>query len=189
MVEQLYVVNLVMNAGMKLARITAGHWLDSWLEACKAADAMYQTPIPEKADVIITSCGGYPKDMSLYQGTKTIDNVEFGLKKGGTLVLLAECRDGGGPAEYFDWVDSLCAGTLDADLRKNFTIPGYIFYLNCEQAARYNILMLTTAPAEPLARMGIKAFTDPAELCRQLKLDGKLVYVIPNGSTVIPAVK
>lgn len=189
MVEQLYVVNLVMNAGMKLARITAGHWLDSWLEACKAADAMYQTPIPEKADVIITSCGGYPKDMSLYQGTKTIDNVEFGLKKGGTLVLLAECRDGGGPAEYFDWVDSLCAGTLDADLRRNFTIPGYIFYLNCEQAARYNILMLTTAPAEPLARMGIKAFTDPAELCRQLELDGKLVYVMPNGSTVIPAVK
>ena len=125
---------------------------------------MYQTSIPEKADVIITSCGGYPKDMSLYQGTKTIDNVEFGLKKGGTLVLLAECRDGGGPAEYFDWVDSLCAGTLDADLRRNFTIPGYIFYLNCEQAARYNILMLTTAPAEPLARMGIKAFTDPAEL-------------------------
>ena len=150
---------------------------------------MYQTSIPEKADVIITSCGGYPKDMSLYQGTKTIDNVEFGLKKGGTLVLLAECRDGGGPAEYFDWVDSLCAGTLDADLRRNFTIPGYIFYLNCEQAARYNILMLTTAPAEPLARMGIKAFTDPAELCRQLELDGKLVYVIPNGSTVIPAVK
>lgn len=189
MVEQLYVVNLVMNAGMKLARITAGHWLDSWLEACKAADAMYQTSIPEKADVIITSCGGYPKDMSLYQGTKTIDNVEFGLKKGGTLVLLAECRDGGGPAEYFDWVDSLCAGTLDADLRRNFTIPGYIFYLNCEQAARYNILMLTTAPAEPLARMGIKAFTDPAELCRQLELDDRLVYVIPNGSTVIPAVK
>ena len=75
MVEQLYVVNLVMNAGMKLARITAGHWLDSWMEACNAADAMYQTPIAEKADVIITSCGGYPKDMSLYQGTKTIDNV------------------------------------------------------------------------------------------------------------------
>ena len=189
MVEHLYVVNLVMNADMKLARIFAGHWLDSWLEACKAADAMYETPIDEKADVIITSCGGYPKDMSLYQGTKTIDNVEFGLKPGGTLVLLAECRDGGGPAEYFDWVDSLLAGTLDADLRKNFTIPGYIFYLNCEQAQRYHVVMLTSASPERLNAMGIKAFSDVNELMKELELENKSVYVIPNGSTVIPTLK
>ena len=64
-------------------------------------------PIAEKADVIVASCGGYPKDMSLYQGTKTIDNVESGLKPGGTLVLVAECREGGGPAEYFDWCKPL----------------------------------------------------------------------------------
>ena len=35
-------------------------------------DALYRAPIPEKADAVIASCGGFPKDMSLYQGTKTI---------------------------------------------------------------------------------------------------------------------
>ena len=98
--------------------------------------------------MIVASCGGFPKDMSLYQGTKTIDNVESGLKKGGTLILLIEARDGGGPAEYFDWIDELqerhdgksgCASVSP--------YPGYIFLLNCEQAHRYNILMLTNVAA------------------------------------------
>ena len=40
-----------------------------------------------EADVIIAGAGGYPRDMSLYQGTKAIDNVESGLKPGGTVAL------------------------------------------------------------------------------------------------------
>ena len=189
MVEQLYTVNLVMNADMRLARIYAGHWMDAWLAGCRAADEMYRVPIAEKADVIVASCGGYPKDMSLYQGTKTIDNVESGLKPGGTLVLVAECREGGGPAEYFDWCKPLREGRLDPALRENFTIPGYIFYLNCEQARRYNIIMLTGVDPALVAPMGIRAFRDPAALLAQLDLEGKLVYIIPNGSTVIPRVQ
>ncbi len=52
----------------------------------------------KKADVIVASCGGFPKDISLYQGTKTIDNIESGLKPGGTLILIIEKRrEGGGP--------------------------------------------------------------------------------------------
>lgn len=187
MVEHLFVINLVMNTDMKLSHITCGHWLDSWLAACKMIDAMYAVPIHEKADVIITSCGGYPKDMSLYQCTKTIDNVESGLKPGGTLVLLAECRDGGGPAEYFDWIGPLQRGTLDADLRAGFTIPGYIFYLNCEQARRYNIMMLTSADAGLIRQIGIYAYGDIVQLLDDLDLSGKLTYVIPNGATVVPS--
>jgi hypothetical protein len=186
MVKHLYAVNLVMNTEMRLASITAGHWLKSWLKACETVDAIYAAPIREKADVVITSCGGYPKDMSLYQGTKTIDNVESGLKPGGTLVLIAECREGGGPAEYFDWIGALHAGTLDADLRANFTIPGYIFYLNCEQARRYRIMMLTGADPMQLAKMNIRAYSDVRRLLSDLDLTGKLTYVIPNGATTIP---
>lgn len=186
MIEQLFVVNLLMNPEMKLARIISGHWLDSWLQACEAVTAMYQVPIPALADVVIASSGGYPKDMSLYQGTKTIDNVESGLKNGGTLVLLMECREGGGAPEYFDWIKPLVNGTLDAELRANFTIPGYIFYLNCEQARRYQVLMLTQVSPEQVAPMGIEAYATPEALLAQLDLTGKRTYVIPNGSTVIP---
>ena len=189
MVPQLYMVNLVMNAEMQLAEIYAGHYLTSWQKACEAVDRIYRVKVPEKADAIIASCGGFPKDMSLYQGTKTIDNVETGLKPGGTLILLIEARDGGGPAEYFGWIDDLLGGTMEKRLREHFTVPGYIFLLNCEQAHRYNILMLTSVPQETVAPMGLKAFSDVDELMKAAHLEGKSLYVIPNGSTVVPYVK
>ena len=189
MVPQLYMVNLVMNAEMQLAEIYAGHYLTSWQKACEAVDRIYRVEVPEKADAIIASCGGFPKDMSLYQGTKTIDNVETGLKPGGTLILLIEARDGGGPAEYFGWIDDLLGGTMEKRLREHFTVPGYIFLLNCEQAHRYNILMLTSVPQETVAPMGLKAFSDVDELMKAAHLEGKSLYVIPNGSTVVPYIK
>ena len=189
LVKNLYVVNLVMNAEMQLAEIYAGHYLTSWQRACEAVDRIYRVDVPERADMIVASCGGFPKDMSLYQGTKTIDNIEFGLKRGGTLVLLIEARDGGGPEEYFDWIQDWTNGTMEARLREHFTVPGYIFLLNCEQAKRYNILMLTSVPAETVAPMGLKAFSDVESLMKCAQPEGKKIYVIPNGSTVVPHVK
>ncbi|MBR6186269.1 MAG: nickel-dependent lactate racemase [Clostridia bacterium] len=189
MVKNLFMINLVMNAEMQLAYIFAGHYMESWLRACEQADAVYRTLVPCKADAVIASCGGYPKDMSLYQGTKSIDNVETALKPGGTLILLIEAREGGGPPEYFDWISSLLDGTMEDRLRSRFTIPGYIFFLNCEQARRYRILMLTSIPPETLAPMGIRAFSDLSALLREANLTDKKMYVIPNASTVIPEVR
>jgi len=189
MLKRLFVINLVMNADMQLSNIVAGDYRASWEAACAELDQMYEAPIPELADVIITGSGGFPKDMSLYQGTKTMDNVESGLKPGGTMVLCMECREGGGPREYFDWVGPFVDGSIIPKLRANFTIPGYVFFENCELAARYRIMLLSKIPPEQVAPMGIEGFNDIGELLSALELEGKSVYVIPNGSTVIPRVK
>ncbi|MEG1931780.1 MAG: hypothetical protein RR075_01590 [Pygmaiobacter sp.] len=108
------------------------------------------------------------------------------MKIGCTLNLMIECCEGGGAAEYFDWLRPLKAGTLADSLRANFTIPGYIFFLNCEQAQRYNILILSDINPEDVAPMGMRAFRDLDALMQAVDLQGKRVYVIPNGSTVIP---
>ncbi len=186
LLPHLFVINLVMNAEMKLARILSGDPMKSWEQACRAVDAIYHVPVPRRADAVIASCGGFPKDMSLYQGTKTIDNVEACLKPGGTLILLIEARDGGGPAEYFDWIGPLLDGSFEDRLRNHFTVPGYIFLLNCEQAQRYRVMMLTSIPAETVAPMGIEAYANTNALLEAAQLEGKEIYVIPNGSTVIP---
>ena len=189
LVKNLFMVNLVMNTQMRLAAIFSGHYLTSWEQACRTVDRIYQVDVPQKADVVITSCGGFPKDISLYQGTKAIDNVESALKPGGTLILVIEAREGGGPAEYFGWSKDLLAGTIEQRLREHFTVAGYIFFLNCEQAQRYNILLYSSIDSKDVEPMGMKAFSDVDSLLAAAQLEGKSVYVIPNGSTVIPHVK
>ena len=189
LVNNLFMVNLVMNADMKLSYIFSGHYLTSWERACTAVDNIYRVDIPCRADAVVTSCGGFPKDISLYQGTKTIDNVESALKPGGTLVLMIEAPEGGGPAEYFDWSKNLQDGTIEQRLREAFTVAGYIFFLNCEQAQRYRIFMYSSIDPQTVAPMGIHAFSDMDALLKAAELDGKSTYIIPNGSTVIPRVK
>lgn len=115
--------------------------------------------------------------------------MESALKPGGTLVLFIEAPEGGGPAEYFDWSKNLQDGTLEQRLREAFTVAGYIFFLNCEQAQRYRIFLYSSIDPKDVAPMGIHAYSDLDELLKAAQLDGKSTYVIPNGSTVIPRVK
>ena len=80
-------------------------------------------------------------------------------------------------------------GTFEEKLRKHFTIPGYIFLLNCEQAQRYRIMMLTSISPDTVAPMGIEAYHDLKDLIAAADLQDKTVYVIPNGATVVPYVE
>ncbi len=189
MMKNLFMINLVTDTEFRLASIFAGHWRASWERACEEVRRIYTVPIREKADVVITSCGGFPKDESLYQGTKAVDNVISALKEGGTLVLLLEGRNGGGSPDYFDWIKPLVNGTFEKELRENFTVGGYIFFLNCEQASRFNILMYSSIPAETVKPMGIKCYDDINKLLKDADLDGKSIYIIPTGSTVLPEVR
>ena len=188
MMKNLFMITLVTDTEFRLASIFSGHWKKSWLAACDEVRKIYTVPIKEKADVVITSCGGFPKDESLYQGTKAVDNVISALKDGGTLILLLEGRNGGGSPDYFDWIKPLVGGTFEKELRENFTVGGYIFFLNCEQAHRFRILMYSSIPAETVAPMGIKAYSDLDKLMSDADLEGKSIYVIPTGSTVLPEV-
>ena len=188
MIKNLFMVNLVMNAQMALTAIFSGHYLHAWEEGCRLVNRIYQVDVPEQADVIVTSCGGFPKDISLYQGTKTVDNVESGLKPGGTLIIMMEASEGGGPEEYFGWCKNLLDGTIEKRLREAFTVAGYIFFQNCEQAQRQNILLYSSIPDELVRPMGMRSFSDMSELLKAADLDGKSIYVIPNGATVVPHV-
>lgn len=188
MMKNLFMITLVTDTEFQLESIYAGHWRTSWERACEEVKRIYTVPIEKKADVVITSCGGFPKDESLYQGTKAVDNVISALKDGGTLILMLEGRNGGGSPDYFDWIKPLVGGSFEEELRNNFTVGGYIFFLNCEQAARFNILMYSSIPAETVAPMGIKAYDDLDKLMEDAHIEGKSVYIIPSGSTVLPVV-
>lgn len=188
-VNPLYMINIAINPDGKLCKIISGHWLHSWLECCEFIDNMYQVEIEKKADIVIASCGGFPKDISMYQSTKVVDNVETAVKEGGTIVLLTECIDGGGPDEYFGWSKYIKSGDLDKKLRENFNIPGYVFFQNCEMAKKYNLVLLSKIPQQLLEPLNIKTFSKVESLMEYLDIKDEEIYIIKKGGTVIPKVK
>jgi len=56
--------------------------------------------LEEPADAVITSAAGYPLDLSFYQAVKGITAASHIVKRGGKILLLAECAEGAGGAEF-----------------------------------------------------------------------------------------
>ena len=179
-------INIVVNSSSKHSKLICGDFHDAWVKSCKYVDDAYGLPIKKEADVVIASCGGYPKDISLYQAIKSLFNATRAVKKGGTLLLLAECIEGGGAPDFFSWIEPLKKGVLDEELRANFTIGGYIFYATCETIAKSNVYMLSSIEANVVKDMKITASNNIDELLNKIDLKNKDVYIIPYGGNVVP---
>lgn len=187
LVQPVFGVNIVVNALGEHAGLFCGDFKEAWKKSCAFCQKYYGKEISAESDVVIASCGGYPKDLNLYQGVKSLLNGVNALKEGGTFVFLCECSEGGGAPDFFDWTQPLSQGRLDAALREKFTIAGYIFYASCEairKAGRF--LMLSRIAPEQVANMKIEAFSDIAQIESALDLTGKTLTVIPYGGYVLP---
>lgn len=186
MVGPAFGINIVVNGQGRQAAFVCGHHQKAWEKSCDLVQKLSGVAIKEKADIVVGSCGGYPKDIDLYQGVKTLLNMGQAVKDGGTLVFLCEAPDGGGAPDFFDWSRSLKTDSLDADLRAGFTIAGYIFYAGCEVMKKARVLMLTKLDPAILADMGIEGFTDVETLAAKLDFTEKSVLVMPAGGSTVP---
>ena len=186
LIDIAFAINIIVNTASKHSKLICGAFHESWLEACKYVDDAYGLPIKKEADIVIASCGGFPKDINLYQSTKSLFNATRGVKKGGDLILLAECREGGGAPDFVDWIETLKRGTWDEELRADFTIGGYIFYAACEAIAKANVMMLSEIGPEVVKDMKITASKNMDELLSKIDFKNKDVYVIPYGGSVVP---
>jgi nickel-dependent lactate racemase len=186
LVAPVFGINVVMDTQTGNCRLLCGDFVRAWEESCRLVQHMMGVPIEKKADIVVVSCGGYPKDINLYQGVKSLINAAEAVKEGGKLIFLAECREGGGAPDYFDWIEPLRRGVLDEELRRGFTIAGYIFYASCEAMAKADTLMLTDIPPETLEGMGARVFSVLPELLKEVDFTGRDVYLMPYGGYTVP---
>ena len=54
-------INLVANGHQEHCALVCGHWLHAWEKSCRMVQEYFGVPIKKKADVVIASCGGYPR--------------------------------------------------------------------------------------------------------------------------------
>ncbi len=189
LLNPIFGINIIMNKDGKQSHLICGNWKTAFEKSCRIANQINGIEIDEKADIVIASCGGYPKDINLYQAAKTLFNMAEAVKEKGTLVLIAECVEGGGPPDFFDWAKYLKTNTLDPELRKNFTISGYIFYAACERIKKANTYALTTLDKATLADLDVNGFTDIKALINSLDFKNKSVILMPNGGSTVPILK
>lgn len=189
-----FLINVIDNADGKLAKYVTGHWAEAWLDGIKIIDQIYGVPIKEKADCVVATSGGYPKDINLYQGVKTQTNACAACRPGGVVILLMELEDIGEPAEFIDWFKYSDIKEREIVLRKGFTIPGYISLKMSEDTRKYHHIVVTKPEnKEIIERTGMTAALTLEEALAQAAIvlgnDEFNVTVMPQAANTLPVLK
>jgi nickel-dependent lactate racemase len=189
-----FIVNTVSNNKCEIVKAFAGDMEQAFMEAVKAVDEMYRVSIDRRADIVVASPGGYPADMNLFQAYKALDNALAIVKRGGVLVLVAECAEGHGNQVFYDWMARL--GDLKAvehEIKRNFVLGGHKAYYLLKALQNHQIILVSSLP-DYYAMNIFKVKTARAvndALTEAFKTAGSSarVWAMPYGNYMLPEVK
>ncbi len=99
-----FIVNAVQEPNKKFIDFVAGDLEQAHAAGVKLCDAVSRIDIPKRADLIIASPGGFPRDIDLYQSQKALSVAEVIGRPNCTFIIVAECRDGFGEATFEKWM-------------------------------------------------------------------------------------
>ena len=121
-----YIVNAVLDEHKHIVYAVAGDVTQAHRVGCAYLDKMYRTPIPAKADIVLVSQGGAPKDANLYQTQKALDNAKHAVRKGGTIILMGACNEGFGSAKFESWLTQApTAHSMVERIGREFQLGGH----------------------------------------------------------------
>ncbi len=121
-----FIVNAVLDEHKHIVYAVAGDVITAHRAGCAYLDKMYRKPIPQRADIVLVSQGGAPKDANLYQTQKALDNAKHAVKKGGTMIVIGACNEGLGSAKFEEWLTgSPTAHFMVERIGRDFQLGGH----------------------------------------------------------------
>jgi len=189
-----FMVNTISNAKGEIVKAFAGDVEQAFMEAVRAVDDMYRVSVDRRADIVVVSPGGYPADMNLFQAYKALDNALAIVKRGGVVMLVAECAEGHGNQVFYDWMARL--GDLKAverEIKRNFVLGGHKAYYLLKALQNHTIILVSSLPDYYAANI-FKVKTARAvndALIEAIKTMGSSckVWAMPWGNYLLPEVK
>ena len=184
-----FILNTVLTTDKRILAVFAGDWCAAHLEGCRFYAAAFSRPIAKKSDLVIVSCGGFPKDINLIQAHKSMEYASRALEPGGVMILLAECRDGYGNATFFNWFGYPSCGELESALRRRYEINGQTAWSLKEKAERFRVVLVSRLAPEEVATMGMipaQTLQQALDLALPMLPEDFSAYLIPEGGNVLP---
>jgi nickel-dependent lactate racemase len=185
-----FILNVVINDKKEIVKIVAGDLNQAYKEGWKTCRETFLVPFPEKADVVFACAGGYPKDVSLYQSQKTINNAKLVLKEDGTIVLISECREGIGSDTFAKWL--LEAHSLDELLNTDPTkivVGGHTAVGNAKVLKRFDIVVVSSMKKEELENRFYEyagGIEEAIEWVKEKHGNNFRSYIMPQGGLIYP---
>jgi nickel-dependent lactate racemase len=95
-----FIVNVCIDGARRITWLGAGDMIGAWERGVQFCREVVRAGVPRPADVVVTSCAGYPLDTTWYQAVKGLTGALPIVRRGGTIVLAASLTEGLGSHEF-----------------------------------------------------------------------------------------
>jgi len=189
-----FILNVVANSKGEIVRAFAGDLEQAFMEGVKLVDEMYRVNVERRADIVVVSSGGFPADVNLFQAYKAVDSALEVVKRGGVVVLAAECPEGHGNQVFYDWmVKFKDLKAVEREIKRNFVLGGHKAYYLLKALQSHRVILVSAMPdyyASDVFKLKTARIVNEA-LNEAFNIAGRnaKVWVMPYGNFTLPEVK
>lgn len=176
-------IQLVTNTHGRLISAFAGAIEETWGQAIYALGASYQINAEAGADIVVVSTGGSKHDYDLYSAAWALQGSMRLVKKGGALILLAECPEGLG-AETFS---NLAHVEQQSELERRYALGAEALQVIKAATAKCQVFLVSSLPKYMVEPLGVSV-ARTANDAYQKAIDGRRgrrTLVIPYGCSTV----
>ena len=188
-----YILNVVTNSEREIVKVVAGDYRQAWEAGIDISAGMYHLNLAEKADAAVVSSGGFPRDINVYQAQKALDHADHAVKKGGTIIWVAECSEGYGEDRFEKWMSEALKPEDNVErIKEKFLIGGHKAFAISKVAADKEIILissLTKDRTENIFASKMENIQEAVDYLKEKHGEDYSVYIMPQGSLTVPVVK
>jgi nickel-dependent lactate racemase len=190
-VRPTFMFNVIMGSEGEIAAAVAGNYIAAHQKGMEILKNIDGVSIKEKADLVIASAGGYPKDINLYQATKTLTNAREAVNEGGYIIAVIQCREGLGGGKDIQDIILNYDNILDREkfVRDNFTIGKFITYCLCETAHKFKVILVSDIKPELVKNAkitAVKTIEEALDIVYKEKGENLKTYLMPHAANTLP---
>lgn len=191
-----FIVNVTLDEARRITGVFAGELVTAHDAAIRQATRQAVCPVPHEFDIVVVTHMGYPADLNLYQSVKGLSVAAQAVRPGGTIILVAECAEGLGSAEYAALLRSERSPDqiLDHILSPGFSaIDQWQVQIQAMVQAKANVYLYSSLTEDvvraahllPCADVGDTIASEAAQVQRR---EGRAarVLVLPHGQLTVP---
>ncbi len=189
-----FILNVVTNSRLEIVKAFAGDLEQAFYEGVKLVDEMYKVPVERKAEILLVSSGGHPNDIDFYHAYVGIHHCLDVVKKGGVIVLVAECPEGHGHEFFYEWMTKFKdIKKMEKELKKRFILGGHKAYYLKKALQKAHIILVSVMPdyytVNTFNLRSAKAINDALRDAFDTAGKNAKVWVMPHGNATLPILK
>ncbi|MGE5389698.1 MAG: nickel-dependent lactate racemase [Deltaproteobacteria bacterium] len=183
-----FILNVVTTSKDRIVYATAGDLEQAWMAGVLHCEELDVFPIEQKAEIVIAGCGGFPKDINMYQSQKALDAAALAVKNGGTVLLIAECGEGLGEETFAEWIANAdCPEDIERRFHEKFELGGHKAYAICRTLKNCRVMIYSKLSDEAVQNMFLEPVGNLQDTIDKLLAqygNGARVWLMPEASKI-----